>query len=281
MTWRRRWVLLGLLGFAVTTPAAAQWTRGEPGGLWVKTAAFWQKTDERFDESSRRQEWFGSGESDARALFTDVIVGVHKRVDIWLQIPFFDLRFDNAADSLRTVGFGDIRAWVRWNVVSLGNGSTPISLRVGAKAPIGSSPLDAQIIPVGDGQWDFETFAEIGHSFWPIPAYAEVWFGYRFRAEDTEKKKDPGGEWVFLTEAGVNPTPRTLVKVTLDGFVGRNWVVENVETATKRRIVTLQLGGGFEIKKPVWTELGVRLPLSGRNFPAGPQYVIGLSAEIR
>jgi hypothetical protein len=251
------------------------------GRVWVKSAAFWQRTEQRFDETGDRTDWVGSGRSDARAIITDVILGLHPKLDLWVQIPYFDLRFDNPADSLRTTGFGDIRAWLRWNFLNIGNGSTPVSLRVGAKAPIGSSPLDARIIPVGDGQWDLETFGEIGHSFWPFPAYGELWLGYRFRFKDNEKLKDPGDELVFLAEFGINPTNRTLLKTTLDGFSGGKWVVEGVQTASRRKILNLEVTSGLQLLPPIWTELGVRVPLAGRNFPAGPQFIIGFSTEIR
>ncbi len=226
----RRTMFLSILLLATGSPASAQWTRGKVGGLWVKTAFFYQKTDQRFDESGSKVPWLDMGESDARALYTDIVLGLHRDLDLWLQIPFFDLRFNRDFDAKRTTGFGDIRGWVRWKVVGLFNESTPVALRFGAKAPIGSSPLDAEIIPVGDGQWDLEGFAEVGHSFWPTPAYAELWLGYRARFENDEKAKDPGGEYVLLAEAGVNPTSRTLVKATLDGFWSRNWIVEGVLT---------------------------------------------------
>ncbi len=268
------------LGVGWTVPLHAQWTRGQPGKLWVKTAFFLQKTDERFAESGERTQWLDMGESDARALYTDVIVGIHPNVDLWVQIPFFDLRFNRDFDPRRTTGFGDIRGWVRWKVADLFDGSTPVAVRVGAKAPVGSSPLDAEIIPVGDGQWDVEGFGEIGHSFWPFPAYAELWVGYRARFANNEKLKDPGGEYVFLAEAGVNPTPGTLLKATVDGFWGRNWIVERITTGTKRRILQLQFGGGVQFPRPLWMEVAVRVPASGRNFPAGPQFVFALSAEL-
>ncbi len=277
--WLMSWTVL-VLSVSVARPAASQWTRGEPGRLWVKSAFFFQKTDERFDEAGNRVAWLGGGESDARAVFTDLIVGIHPDVDLWVQVPFFDLRFNNVADSLRTTGFGDLRAWVRWKVLALGKGSTPIAVRVGAKAPIGNSPLDAQIIPVGDGQWDLEAFGEIGHSFWPFPAYAELWLGYRARFANDEKLKDPGGEYVFLTEVGVNPSSRSLIKATFDGFWSRRWIVEGIVTNSKRRIMQLQFGGALQFPRPVWTEAGIRLPLGGRNFPAGPQFVFGFSAEL-
>lgn len=268
------------MALCLAGPAWGQWTRGAAGRAWIKTAFLWQRTEQRFDESGERTDWFGSGRSDARAVFTDIIVGVHPRLDVWAQIPYFDLRFDNVADSLRTTGFGDIRAWLRWNFLTLGNGSTPVALRLGAKAPIGSSPLDAQIIPVGDGQWDLEAFGEVGHSFWPLPAYGEVWLGYRARSRDDARLKDPGNEFVFLAEFGVSPTGRTLLKATFDGFSGGTWVVEGVETASRRRIMSLQITGAARLVRRIWTEVGVKLQLRGRNFPAGPQFVGGFSSEI-
>jgi len=259
--------------------ASGQWAQGGFGKLWVKTAAFLQQTDMRFDVNGDKVPWLGGvGESDARALYTDIIVGLHKRVDLWVQVPFFDLRFQDATSDLQTVGFGDIRAWIRWQFAQLGG--TALALRAGAKAPIGDSPLDAQIIPVGEGQWDLEGFAEVGHSFWPVPAYAELWLGYRKRFEDDESRRQPGDEVVFLAEAGINPTASTFLKTTLDGFRGDNFTVEGVETQNKREITNLQFSGAVRIGR-FWPEFGVRIPLAGREFPAGVQYVFGVSATLR
>ncbi|NIM49801.1 MAG: hypothetical protein GTN62_06030 [Gemmatimonadales bacterium] len=47
--------------------------------------------------------------------------------------------------------------------------------------------------------------------------------------------------------------------------------------ARVRRIITLQLAGGVRAINPLWLEGGVRLPLAGSEFPAGPQLVVGLS----
>lgn len=271
-------LVLGALCLMPAT-ASAQWAQGAPGKVWVKSAVFLQKTGTRFGTLGNKEPWLGNGESDARALFTDIIVGLRSDLDLWLQIPFFDLRFEDTAQDLQSVGFGDIRGWLRWQFASIG-GTTPLALRVGAKAPIGDSPLDAQIIPVGEGQWDLEAFAEIGHSFWPVPAYAELWLGYRARFENKKEVRDPGGEYVFLAEAGVNPTPNILLKTTIDGFRGRRWRVDRVLTGTRRRITTLQFAGAFRAG-PLWPEFGVRLPLAGREFPAGTQFVFGASARVR
>lgn len=276
-----RAALAAVLCAVAASPATAQWTQGEPGGVWVKSALFWQRTDEEFGASGERRKEFTGGEANSRAVFTDVILGVLPTVDLWLQIPYLDLTFTSPTESLHTDGFGDARAWLRWQAVTLGRGSTPISLRVGAKAPLGFAPIDAQLIPIGEGQWDLEVFGEVGHSFWPAPAYAQAWLGYRVRLRDAEALKDPGDEAVFLVEAGGSPTAATLLKATLDGFVGGRWTVEGVRTSTSRKIVTLQVGGAIQPRKPVWLELDVRLPLAGRDFPAGAQYVVGLFAALR
>jgi hypothetical protein len=273
------WMLLGL-SIAAPVDATAQWAQGAPGKLWVKSAVFLQKADEQYDALGDRVPWFASGESDARAVFTDIILGLRGNLDLWLQIPYFDLRFKDAGNDLRSTGIGDIRGWLRWQFASLGSGSTPVALRVGAKAPVGTSSPNAFVIPLGEGQWDLEAFGEIGHSFWPLPVYAELWLGYRARLENTEKVWDPGGEYVFLSEVGVQPTSFTLVKATIDGFRGRRLRQDRALTANKRRITTFQLAGAFRIG-PIWPEVGVRIPVAGRDFPAGTQFVFGVSSQVR
>lgn len=272
-------VLAGSWIFAAS-PAHAQWTQGRAGKVWVKSALFWQRTGQEFDAVGNRRERIDQGTSNSRAVFTDVIVGLHPRLDLWIQVPYLDLAFSSPAEDLRSRGFGDLRAWLRWQPFRIAE-STPVTLRVGAKAPLGFAPLDVTIVPLGEGQWDFEIFGEIGHSFWPKPAYAELWLGYRERLANTTTVKDPGAEYVVLAEGGINPSAGTLLKLTLDGFVGRNWIVEGVETSSSRRILTLQLGGAVRTLGPVWVELGGRFPLVGRAFPAGPQLVVALSGQLR
>ena len=222
-------------------PVSAQLTQGAPGRVWVKSVLFVQETDERYDVIGVRRPFLNAnGVSDAKALFTEVVVGLHSKLDFWVQAPYFDLTFTDDVQSLRKTGFGDIRAWLRWNITRLFGGRTPISIRAGAKAPIGESPIDAQLIPLGEGQWDIEAYGEVGHSFWPAPAYAILWLGYRVRLENSERFIDPGNEFVFLGEAGLNPTPDTFLKATFDGFRGERRRVDGVLTASQRRIATLQ-----------------------------------------
>ena len=100
--------LAALLTFS--HPASAQWTQGAPGKVWVKSALFVQETGDRFDVIGVRRPFFTNGVSDAKALFTDVIVGLHPNLDLWVQAPYFDLTFRDDVQTLTKTGFGDVRA---------------------------------------------------------------------------------------------------------------------------------------------------------------------------
>lgn len=279
---RRRSVAAHLALALLATPSllSAQWAQGQ-GNVWIKSALFWQNTKKEFGpDGTRRTEPTGK-EANSVVVFTDVIIGVLPTVDIWVQVPYLDLSVTSPAQELDENGFGDLRTWVRWQALDLFGGSTPVALRAGFKAPVGFQSLDDQVIPVGEGQWDFEVWGEIGHSFWPAPVYSELWIGYRFRERNDLLKKTPGDEFTFLVETGVNPIDGTLIKATLDGLIGQRWIVEGLRTSKKRRIITLQLSGAVNLVKTVWGEAGVRLPLDGQSFPAGPQLVAGFSAKVR
>ncbi len=278
--WKPSAVLTAALAVAfLPTGLAAQWTQAAPGKVWWKTAFYSQVTDQRYDFEGKKSTWLGNGKSNAKAVYTDLIVGLTGNLDFWLQVPFFRLEFTADAVDTTSVGFGDIRGWFRWRVFNLFNGSTPVSLRAGAKAPIGSNTVDAQVIPLGEGQWDVEVFGEIGHSFWPFPGYAELWLGYRFRFENTENLINPGGEFTYLAEAGVMPGNRSLFKMTLDGFEGGRLIQEGFLTATSRHITILQFAGAYRLG-PIWPEIGIRLPLRGQEFPAGSQFYFAASAQL-
>ena len=151
------WMLLGL-SVGAPVDATAQWAQGAPGKLWVKSAVFLQKADERYDALGNRVPWFANGESDARAVFTDIILGLRSNLDLWLQIPYFDLRFKDAGNDLRSTGIGDVRGWLRWQFASLGNGSTPLSLRVGRRPE--TSPTTHRSISRGSESSDSLMCAE-------------------------------------------------------------------------------------------------------------------------
>ncbi len=173
--------------------------------------------------------------------------------------------------SSRTPASGDSNGGNRIGIAAIGRDVMGMSIQSSRGLPRTAwAALDVTIVPLGEGQWDLEIFGEIGHSFWPAPVYAELWLGYRERLANTTTFKDPGAEYVFLAESGVNPSSRTLLKATLDGFAGRNWVVEGIQTSSLRRILTpcrSATRGGIERSIAV----GPRWTVPIRTGPGGPR----------
>jgi hypothetical protein len=77
---------------------------------------------------------------------------------------------------------------------------------VAVKFPTGDFVNDAEVVPVGEGQYDFDFTLEAGHSFWPRPAYVSALAGYRVRRSNEQSGIHPGNEVLWLVEgAGLAP----------------------------------------------------------------------------
>ena len=256
-------------------PALGQWPAGTGQG-WVKLTAMAHRTTTRFDAAGDERDFFADGESTSRALFLDALVGVHPYVDLWLQLPWFDLSYDDAAGKRDASGFGDVRAYTRWSVGHHLLGGIPLSVRLGAKAPVQDFPLDAEVIPVGEGQWDVELWLEGGHSFHPFPAYASAWVGYRWRFENETARRDPGDERLFLVDVGLTAEP-VGAKVVVEGLFGDNPVIQGIRVGQgARQVVVVQPEILLRVTPSVLAELGMRQPLHGQSWPAGRQWVAGV-----
>jgi len=188
---RETLLILAVLAAAAAPAAlAAQWPAGQGEG-WAKLSAFHHRTTEQFRPDGERRPFLNDeAESVSSAVFLDVLVGVTDRLDLWAQVPWFHLRFDDVSDERTSSGVGDIRLSARHSLVQLRGGALPISARYTVKVPVVDFPQDAEVIPVGEGQWDHEAWLEAGLSLWPAPAYAVLWLGYRWRSRNDETTRD-------------------------------------------------------------------------------------------
>jgi len=282
---------LCLLLAAPVAASAGAWTlpRGE---LWTKVAFFRQKTDEWYlaspefrdggvQETGTRQPYRFGGRYASRAVFAEAVYGVTDRLDVGAQVPFFaqQYRDDTRLDSPSEVGIGDVRVFTKYRISSR---PAVVSLKLATKAPVGDFRNEDGIIPVGEGQWDFDIVGQVGRSFWPLPLYANLDLGYRVRLKNEEVDRDPGDEWFFTAEAGVNLGSRLLLVTKLEGLRGEPstdfGVIEN--RSQIRRITYLSPTLMIGLWDETAAELGVRYSLNGRNFPAGHQLVVGLSSTF-
>ena len=264
---------------AVAVPADAQWPAGQAAG-WAKLSLFSHSTTERYDAAGEVRRFLGNGESVSRAVFLDVLWGVHDVVDVWVQVPWFDLSFDDVGGDRDASGLSDVRGYLRYGLGHHLLGGLPLSVRAGAKVPVTDFPVDAEVIPVGEGQWDLELWLEGGHSFHPVPAYAVAWLGYRWRLENEVAFRDPGDERVFLLDLGLTTRPLG-AKVVLEGAYGLTPEIEGLEVASARReILQIQPELLWRATDRLTVEAGLSTPLTGRNHPAGTQLLLAGFFEI-
>lgn len=260
-------------------PAEAQWPAGQ-GGYWVKASFFHHQTTREFRSNGDTRDFLAvDAESRSNAFFLDALFGVTDRLDVWVQAPYFDLSFDDAAGDRNSTGVGDIRLSARYNLFQLRGGSIPVSARFTAKVPVADLTIDAEVIPVGEGQWDYEAWLESGISLWPLPLYAVAWLGYRWRTLNEETTREPGDEVTFLAELGGTEWVGGVGgKIVLDGIFGRAGVIQGIRLGPddRREILYVAPTVIYGFTPDTMLEVAVRIPLRGKNFPAGAPVQIGL-----
>lgn len=272
-----RWVIAALL--LAAAPVSAQWPIGA-GGFWAKASWFHHSTTEQFRSTGAKLPFLNTdAESISDALFVDVAVGLTPRIDLWAQLPYFDLNFNDAADDRNSRGFGDLRLSARYNLAVFRDGSWPVSVRVTTKVPLVDFPIDAEVIPVGEGQFDYEVWVESGISLYPLPLYSVVWLGHRWRALNEETTRDPGDEFAFLAEVGGTSLAGPIgAKVVSDGIFGRPGRIQGIQLGPddRRRILYLAPTLLMSFSENTILEAALRLPVLGRNYPAGAPLQVGL-----
>lgn len=255
----------------------AQWV--EPVGEgWAALAVFHQDTRSVYDLGGDSRDFFAEGHARTTSSFLTVASGLMPGIDAWAQFSFHRLDFDDLGGERSSTGLGDTRLWVRGAPLRLLGSAFPLTIRGGVKLPIGDFDVDAEVIPLGDGQRDWELMAEVGHSFYPRSVYIMGWIGYRWRELNTESRKDFGDEVFFFAQLGGAAGPIGY-KVALDGWDGGPGVIEGLPVASAQRDL-IQIQPSVLIPfGPGSLEAGARFTLRGRNLPAGTAFMFGYFAD--
>lgn len=260
----------------LSAPAEAQWVLG-PGEGWTQLTVFRHETGEEFERDGEVRDFENQGHAVTTSYFVTTAVGLADGLDVWAQAPLQQLEFTDVSSDLEKTAIGDTRLWVRAGprlVSPQLARSLPVTLalQAGVKIPVSDFPVDSEIIPVTDGQRDWEGMLQVGRSFFPaLPLYLKGWVGYRLREENEEIRRDFGNELFALAEVGGRAGPLHW-RLTMNGLWGEPPVIEGVEVASaERKIVELLPVVG--IPTPLGglrLEVGGRFPVDGKNLPAGP-----------
>ena len=247
-----------------------------PGAGWFQLSVYGQNATESFNPIGDRQPFIAGNQFRTRSAFVTGAVGVLAGVELWAQIPVHSLAVEGPAGASRGNGVGDVRLATRVGAEAFGL-EAPIALRAGIKIPGGDFPVDARLLPLTEGQTDFEVSIESGHALSGLPLYVVGWLGYRWRGENATAAREPGDEWfghaavgggigAFSWEVGADVlrggTP------TAQGFTLDN---------ERRRLILLVPTVGYDVG-PGRLEFTLQSPLSGRNLPAATGLSLGYRA---
>jgi len=260
-----------MLFMATRRESAGQWVE-RPGKGWVALAVYHQDTRSHFGTSGESRSFFAEGHAITTSSFLTTALGLAPGVDLWTQFSFNRLRYDDVAGERASTGLGDTRAWLRFAPLSWLGSALPFAIRAGTKVPVGDFDVDAEVIPLGDGQRDWEVMAEVGHSFWPRSLYLSGWAGYRWREENTESRKDFGDEFFYYVQLGGRVGPLGY-RLAVDGWDGAAGVTEGIRIPSfQRELVQVQPSVLYDVG-PGQFEVGARFALRGRNLPAGTAFM--------
>jgi len=240
----------------------------------VDVTVYHLDTRKAFASDGSEREFFSEGHAVSTSLFLTLAAGLAPGVDAWVQAPYHRLRYDDVAGDRLREGIGDTRIYLRAAPLELLGSDFPFAVRGGVKLPVGDFAVGSEIIPLGDGQTDWELMGELGHSFHPTPVYVSGWAGYRWRERNERSLTDFGDERFFLLQGGV-ALGDVGVQAIVEGWEGATPVIEGTRVPTAGRSLlqltpTVSYGVG-----PGRVKAGARIPVAGENLPAGTSLVVG------
>ncbi len=260
-----------------------QWLE-KPLHGWLQVSLYHHDTTNRFDPQGHVEPLFNEGgRSITTSVFLTGVLGIINGLDVWGQLPIHRLAFNDISADRESFGFGDPLLHVRISPELAGIKSpVPLAIRGGVKLSLGDFPIDSEIVPLTQGQRDWELMVELGHSFYPAPVYTMGWIGYRWRETNHEIERKPGDErFAFFAVGG--QYKKLSWKVSAEGIWGKKWIsftgVRIPLAFSERRLVQIMPSVGWQVAGGS-IELGGRLPVAGRNLPAGPALFLGYFVRV-
>lgn len=247
-----------------------------PGSGYVQISGFRQSSDGFFDPRGDRRPLLADGRVVTSSVYLTGSIGVVRGLDAWAQAPLHHVTSSDQTGERSRTGPGDIRASLRVGPELFGLEGIPLSVRAGVKVPGTDFPVDARIIPLGEGQRDWEVSLESGHGFGldATSAYVLGWVGYRWREENTESGFQPGHE--FFAHAAVGGTWRAWhLDLAAEVLLGGAPTQIGLELpGSARRLLQLTPTLGYAVGSGS-IEATATVPVAGRNLPTGSGVSLG------
>lgn len=177
------------------SPAGSSALTQAPGSGWFQVTWFHLDTHQEFNAQAQRNSYFAQGHVVLSSLLATAAVGIVRGVEAWAHLPVHRVRFDEVSGGRQSTGVGDPRFSVRVgpDLFGVSTARLPVAfaVRAGVKFPGSEFPIDQQIIPLTEGQRDYEIELDFSKSFAPTPLYLTAWAGYRWREEIAGRPQRP------------------------------------------------------------------------------------------
>jgi len=194
---------------------AGAWTANKDS-VYNKLAVNFFKANKNFTSSGGKEDMPGNGEfTDDNTVYYGEY-GLDEGKTLFVSIPFKQMKYrSDTTNNEARMGVGDVDVGFRYRFAAQ---PAVFSVQGLVKLPWAYNKDDD--LPLGNGQMDVEIRFLVGKSFHPLPMYAGVELGYRYRADA------PSDEWKYLIEIGGNVTKNLYLRTKLDG-------TESVKNADK------------------------------------------------
>lgn len=246
-----------------------------PATGWVMLSALHVSTRSTFDSRGDRRPLLADGTFRVASAYLSAGAGVVPGVDVWVQVPVHSMHYRDVGGQRSRSGVGDARFAVRLSPELVGR-KAPFALRVGGKLPGSAFPVDATVIPLTEGQRDWEASVETGRTFRANAFYMMGWAGHRWRERNDAADRQPGNETFAHWAAG---TAVRGVRVELGADLLRGAAPRQLgfRVPAARRQMFQLLPTATRKVGPGDLEFTAILPIAGENLPTGT----GLSAGYR
>jgi hypothetical protein len=254
---------------------AGAWTQ-EKGKSYHRASVNWYVADEEYDANGNSPSMAENGEFTDFNLNYYMEYGILDELTILASVYYKMIEREDDDYKHDTYGMGDADLGVRYRLHSSNIGIFSIQGLI--KIPELYDEDDA--LPLGNGQYDYETRLLYGRSLWPLfPGYMNLEAGYRWR------DNEPSDEFRYLAEIGSELGKKFYTRAKLDALVSMDNAEDitddlgNPTSTLEYDLAKLDLTLGYHITEALGLELGYTPALWGENTAKGTTWSIAVSFQ--
>ena len=246
----------------------------DPGAGWIQIAGRGVRSERFYGSGGATHDLPGVTDATTMSAYVTGAVGLITGLELWAQVPVHRLRVADEAQTRVRTGLGDPRVSLRVGPELFGLSDLPVSVRAGVKVPGSDFPVDSRVLPLSEGQTDYEVAVEAGSLLFDEGLYVVAWAGYRWRTEDQATSREPGDER-FAHLAFGGHARGLCFELGFEALDGSAPVQNGIALpASSRRLFQVSPTVGWAVGTGR-LEVGAQIPLSGRNLPTGSAFSVG------